>query len=466
MSSTNDTGLSLNSAEIRAVTLLGKFLRGENFAQLYRQVSGGQLIAPDIGRARASVATLPRRERFVLEFFALGIAHPTSALDDECQRLIESLVEACLATRDATDGTVQTEGWVIIPALGGYLMCGVPAPYRSSSAIGASAYIGSDSLLLASAIAGSNDRRILDLGCGAGLQGLLAARDAKEAVLTDIDDLSLSLSALNAVLNETSHAISIRRGSFYEPVSGEQFDTIVVLPPYVPSVEASGTSATVNGGRDGLEFIRPLLRQATDHLTDGGEFIAICQLLCNDTGPLLMNELEILAPRLEVRICVTDWHPLQPYVLELATRLATHGSALDVRTLMNRYLTSLRNLGVTGTCTADIRAVRRDGSPARPARLVGLAPRIRRSMVPRPVDGIAFGNAGAMEVASAPGTVAVTLNRPTADLLRATDGCRTVEEIVTVAWHIATARDALRLDLEDQAMERFLELERAGFVWL
>lgn len=466
MSSTNDTEPALSVDETRAASLLGSFLRRENFAQLYRQVSDGQLIASDFQRACSAIDLLPAREHFVLGFLALGLAQVPSALSTDCNELVDQLVTARLATRDDLLGTVQTSGWIIIPALGGYLMSGVPAPYRSSSAIGASAYIGTDSLLLAGAIAGSKHRRILDLGCGAGLQGLLAAREAKEAVLTDIDDLSLSLSALNAVLNDVSHALSIRRGSFYEPVVGEQFDTIVVLPPYVPSVDASGTSSTVDGGRDGLEFIRPLLRQAAEHLTDGGEFIAICQLLCNDSGPLLMNELKSLSPRLEVRISVTNWHPLQPYVLELATRLAAHGSSLDVRTLMSRYLSSLRGLGVTGTCTADIRAVRRDGSSPRPPRLVGSAPLIRHSSVPIPAESVSFGDTRAMEVVCASGGLQVALNRATADLLRATDGRRTIEEIVTRAWNISSTRDALRCNLEDQAIERFLELARAGFVRL
>lgn len=454
----------LTPNESTAARVLGSFLRSESYAQLYRHVAGNQLIAADVARSRAVVERMAPRERFILELLALGKADLHDPPPNECHAVIDALSNAGLITFDGARRSVSTTDWIVIPALGGYLMSGVPAPYKVAHQVGASAYVGTDSLFLAAAMAGASGGRVLDLGCGSGLQGLLAARGASEAVLTDVDEHSLTLSALNAVINDVSHPVSIRRGSFYEPVRGERFDTIVVLPPYVPSVPDSGASQTVDGGRDGLEFIRPLLKQAGAHLTDDGQFIAICQLLCDDDGPLLMRELHTLAPDLDVRVSLSNWHPLQPYALELATRLVAHGSSLDVRTLMNRYLSSLREVGVTGACTADLHAVRNAGSDPPVERHVGRAPRLRATSKPLRASGLVVDRSGPMDVITTSTGEQLALNKPTADLLIFCESNRPIHEIVSLAWSSHVSDDRLRADLEDQAIERFLELERAGLV--
>lgn len=457
--------LFASQGEIYAIDTIRDVLREENYGQLYRQVTNGNLIAPDVQRARVELRLLPARERELLELLALGEANIASLDNSPLNKLFVVLIESGLARYDADTQTLRTDGWVLIPALGGYLMSGTPAPYTTKSgSVGASAYIGSDSLLLAAALSSSHGRRILDLGCGAGLQGLLAARGAREAVLTDIDELSLRFSELNARLNDVDHELSIRCGSFYEPVVGERFDTIVVLPPYVPSVSQSGTSPTVDGGPDGLAFIRPLLRGAAEHLTDGGEFIAICQLLCDANGPLLLREIDDLATELEVRISVSNWHPLQPYALELASRLCAHGALTDVRTLMDRYLKSLRGFGITGTCTADIRAVRKARGLRTDTRVIGRAPRVTANSVPIITEGHAIERIGEMDIFSLTNGTKIALNLPTGALVRATDGLRNIREIVSLGWNLIDAAPTTQSDLEDQALERFMELEASGLV--
>lgn len=116
-----------------------------------------------------------------------------------------------------------------------------------------------------------------------------------------------------------------------------------------------------------------------------------------------------------MRLSVSDWHPIQPYAVELASKLSAHGAATDAQTLSSRYTVALRGLGATGICTA------------------------------RPSFSRAFG-----------------IDAPSADLLSSTDGLLTIEQIMAAAWGERSEAD--RADLVDQVVHRFSQLESMGLV--
>jgi methylase of polypeptide subunit release factors len=78
--------------------------------------------------------------------------------------------------------------------------------------------------------------RALDVGTGNGIQAILLAAHARHVVATDVNARALEYAELNAALNGV-HNVELRRGSFFEPVEGEQFDLVVANPPYVVSPE-------------------------------------------------------------------------------------------------------------------------------------------------------------------------------------------------------------------------------------
>ena len=80
--------------------------------------------------------------------------------------------------------------------------------------------------------------RALDVGTGNGIQSLLAAAHADRVVATDLNERALAFAAFNAGLNGIGN-VEFRAGSFFEPVSGEQFELVVTNPPYVISPESN-----------------------------------------------------------------------------------------------------------------------------------------------------------------------------------------------------------------------------------
>jgi len=73
---------------------------------------------------------------------------------------------------------------------------------------------------------------ILDLGCGYGAIGIVAASlsEGGRAFLTDVNERAVSLARKNIAANGIANA-EVRLGPTYEPVSGMLFDKIVCNPP-------------------------------------------------------------------------------------------------------------------------------------------------------------------------------------------------------------------------------------------
>lgn len=109
--------------------------------------------------------------------------------------------------------------------------------------------------------------RALDVGCGCGIEAILAARHAERVIATDINPRALTFTAFNAALNGVDN-VECRAGSFFEPVAGETFDLIVCNPPFVISPDRAIVFR--DAGLRGDEVSRLVLRESVAHLRDGG----------------------------------------------------------------------------------------------------------------------------------------------------------------------------------------------------
>jgi hypothetical protein len=109
--------------------------------------------------------------------------------------------------------------------------------------------------------------RALDLCTGNGIQAILLAAHAEHVVATDVNERALAYAAFNAALNGVGN-VETRRGSFFEPVEGEQFDLVVANPPYVVSPES--TYLFRDGGMSGDAVSERVVRAAPAALAPDG----------------------------------------------------------------------------------------------------------------------------------------------------------------------------------------------------
>jgi ribosomal protein L3 glutamine methyltransferase len=123
-------------------------------------------------------------------------------------------------------------------------------------------------------------KRAVDVCTGSGCLAILLAHQFTEAKV-DAIELSPDAAAV-AKINIEAHRLEKRvklfQSDVFDAVPKAKYDLILSNPPYVPTRELRGLpeefkqepSMALDGGRDGLDIIRKLLRQSRDRLQPHG----------------------------------------------------------------------------------------------------------------------------------------------------------------------------------------------------
>ena len=127
------------------------------------------------------------------------------------------------------------------------------------------------------------DPRVLDLCTGSGCIGLAIAQRVKDAKVTlaDISKDALAVAKKNVARHQLSARVSCVQADALQPAPAflGQFDMIVSNPPYIPTGEMAELDASVkdyephlalDGGADGLDFYRSIVKNYSSVLKPGG----------------------------------------------------------------------------------------------------------------------------------------------------------------------------------------------------
>ncbi len=123
----------------------------------------------------------------------------------------------------------------------------------------------------------------LDLCTGGGSLAILAAKTFPNA---RVDAVDLSADALevarrNVEEHDLFDRIALIQGDLFTPLGAKRYDLILANPPYVdaesfaafPPEYAAEPRLAHEGGRDGLDIVRRILRAAPAHLTPEGALV-------------------------------------------------------------------------------------------------------------------------------------------------------------------------------------------------
>lgn len=117
-------------------------------------------------------------------------------------------------------------------------------------------------------------QRLLDLGCGSGVVGLLAQRAGARVVSADLNPRAVEAARTNGVADA-------RQGDLFAPVAGERFDRIAFNPPYfVGEPSDRGFERAFYGGPQ-LEILDRFFGELPLHLAEGGE----AWMVLSELGP-------------------------------------------------------------------------------------------------------------------------------------------------------------------------------------
>lgn len=121
---------------------------------------------------------------------------------------------------------------------------------------------------------------IIDVCCGGGSLGLLAAMHFADAKVTlaDIDEQALALAHQNIVNHQLAERVSLQLGDLLGAFPPESADIILANPPYVDALDMACLPPEYHheprhalaAGEDGLDLVHRLLQQARDVLKPHG----------------------------------------------------------------------------------------------------------------------------------------------------------------------------------------------------
>ncbi len=122
-------------------------------------------------------------------------------------------------------------------------------------------------------------RLAVDVGTGSGCIAVTLAKHVADlrVLATDLSGAALAVARANARTHGVDQRIHFLRANLLQPLEAARIDLICANPPYIPTttlqqlpVYQREPTLALDGGRDGLQTIRPLLTQARRHLAPAG----------------------------------------------------------------------------------------------------------------------------------------------------------------------------------------------------
>ena len=125
--------------------------------------------------------------------------------------------------------------------------------------------------------------RILDLGTGCGALAVAIARELEEVSVwaSDVSQEALAMARENAKRHGVEERIQFVLSDLWQGLSNQEltFDIIVSNPPYIrseaidslpPEVRDHEPRQALDGGEEGMDYIRNIIQEAPKHLNPGG----------------------------------------------------------------------------------------------------------------------------------------------------------------------------------------------------
>jgi len=121
---------------------------------------------------------------------------------------------------------------------------------------------------------------VVDVCTGSGCLAILLAKHFPKAAVdaVDLSPYALAVAAINVKAHRLTKRVTLHRSDVLDAVPAVKYDVILSNPPYEPSAHCDALPAefkqeprlALDGGRDGLDIIRKLLRQARTRLQPHG----------------------------------------------------------------------------------------------------------------------------------------------------------------------------------------------------
>jgi len=151
------------------------------------------------------------------------------------------------------------------------------------------------------------DRRLLDIGTGSGIIGIIAAQKGATVAAVDINPAAAQLAAVNAQALQVAEKMRVLCGDLFAPIQDAlPFDWIVFNPPFFPRPTTRALEAAYHAGED-YATIGRFLQKAKNFLAPAGRILLI---LSSDMN---LFELQAMFDRQNYRVAHCE---IKPHLFE------------------------------------------------------------------------------------------------------------------------------------------------------
>lgn len=159
------------------------------------------------------------------------------------------------------------------------------------------------------------EQSFLELGCGTGFISVLAAQQGANVLSTDINPEALKNTILNAKLNKVE--LKTVKSDLFESISIQQFDYIIINPPYYPKEPTSVAEQAWFCGAD-FEYFQQLFTQLGSYMTEKSKVYMILSEDCDlKTIESIANKNQLYFNVLKEQKKMGEWTTIYQIIREI-----------------------------------------------------------------------------------------------------------------------------------------------------